>query len=139
MVDKLHCNNRFVLSIFQEMQGRFEALQRELADQRDRDGGVFISLQQKEETERKIAELEQLRREHRELSVSHHHHYQAFQKSITRKMVGTAIWQIAARTDASLWGHMGGLPFSQFVPYSSFKDRSHNSPPFIHGEMCFFP
>ena len=55
---------------FQEMQGRYEQLQRELAAQRDQDGGVFISIQQKEDMERRTAELEQLRREYRDLSVS---------------------------------------------------------------------
>ena len=54
---------------FQEMQKKFEDLQRELSDQRDRDGGVFISNERKEEMEKKIVELEQLRKEFKDLSV----------------------------------------------------------------------
>ena len=51
------------------MQKKFEELQRELSDQRDRDGGVFISNERKEEMEKKIVELEQLRKEFKDLSV----------------------------------------------------------------------
>ncbi len=48
-----------------------ESIQKELCDQRDRDGGVFISLERKDEMERKMAELEQLRKEFKDLSVSY--------------------------------------------------------------------
>jgi len=46
-----------------------EAAHRELAEQRDRDGGVFISVEKKAEMEQKIVELEQMRKEFAELSV----------------------------------------------------------------------
>ncbi len=55
---------------FQEIQHKLEAAQRELLEQRDRDGGVFISLEKKDEYEKKIIELDQLRKEYRDLSVS---------------------------------------------------------------------
>lgn len=52
-----------------------ESIQKELCDQRDRDGGVFISLERKDEMERKMAELEQLRKEFKDLSVSYRTRY----------------------------------------------------------------
>ncbi len=55
----------------QEIQHKLESIQKELCDQRDRDGGVFISLERKDEMERKMAELEQLRKEFKDLSVSY--------------------------------------------------------------------
>ena len=47
-----------------------DALRRELDDQRDKDGGVFISEEKKSEMEEKIAQLEKLRKEHANLTVS---------------------------------------------------------------------
>ncbi len=58
------------MSLLQEIQHKLESMQRELADQRDRDGGVFISVEKKEEMERKMMELEQMRKEYKDLSVS---------------------------------------------------------------------
>ena len=52
------------------MQSKMDALRRELDDQRDKDGGVFISEEKKSEMEEKIAQLEKLRKEHANLTVS---------------------------------------------------------------------
>ena len=54
----------FLFCVFlQEMQSKMDALRRELDDQRDKDGGVFISEEKKSEMEEKIAQLEKLRKE----------------------------------------------------------------------------
>ena len=58
------------LCFLQEMQSKMDALRRELDDQRDKDGGVFISEEKKSEMEEKIAQLEKLRKEHANLTVS---------------------------------------------------------------------
>ena len=47
-----------------------DALRRELDDQRDKDGGVFISEEKRSEFEEKIAQLDKLRKEHANLTVS---------------------------------------------------------------------
>ena len=60
----------FSVFFFQEMQSKMDALRRELDDQRDKDGGVFISEEKKSEMEEKIAQLEKLRKEHANLTVS---------------------------------------------------------------------
>ena len=58
------------LCFLQEMQSKMDALRRELDDQRDKDGGVFISEEKKSEMEEKIAQLDKLRKEHANLTVS---------------------------------------------------------------------
>lgn len=57
------------LSVFQEMQARLDQIRNELADQRERDGGVFMSQEKKDEMEKKMLELEQLRKEYIDLTV----------------------------------------------------------------------
>ena len=57
--------------VLQEMQSKMDALRRELDDQRDKDGGVFISEEKRSEFEEKIAQLDKLRKEHANLTVSH--------------------------------------------------------------------
>ena len=63
-----------LLLIFQEMQSRVDQIRRELEEQREQDGGVFMSQEKKQELERKSLELENLRKEFRDLSVSAIHH-----------------------------------------------------------------
>ena len=53
----------------QELQSKLEATRRELEDQRDKDGGVFMSEEKKLEMERMMADLDHLRKEHRQLKV----------------------------------------------------------------------
>ena len=64
-------HNLTPISLFflQEMQSKMDALRRELDDQRDKDGGVFISEEKKSEMEEKVAQLEKLRKEHANLTV----------------------------------------------------------------------
>eukprot|EP00094_Tigriopus_californicus_P006624 TCALIF_06379-PA protein Name:"Similar to kif11 Kinesin-like protein KIF11 (Xenopus tropicalis)" AED:0.16 eAED:0.13 QI:0/0.84/0.64/0.92/0.76/0.85/14/257/1084 len=57
-----------VASKLAEMQARVDQIRRELDEQRERDGGVFMSQEKKEELEKKGQELEQLRKEFRELA-----------------------------------------------------------------------
>jgi hypothetical protein len=57
-------------SVSQEMHTKMEQIRKELDDQRDRDGGVFISTEKKLEFEEKAAELEKRTKEFVELSVS---------------------------------------------------------------------
>ena len=52
------------------MQQKLDQIRKELDDQRERDGGVYMSMTQKEEMEKKVAELEVLKKQFDELSVS---------------------------------------------------------------------
>lgn len=54
----------------QEMQSKVDLIRRELEDQRERDGGVFMSQEKKDEMEKKMLELEQLKKEFQDLTVS---------------------------------------------------------------------
>ena len=55
--------------LLQELQSKLEETRRELEDQRDKDGGVFMSEEKKLEMEKMMANLDQLRKEHRQLKV----------------------------------------------------------------------
>ncbi len=50
-------------TVSQDMQNKMDVLRKELEDQRGRDGGVFMSLERKEELEKNTTELERLRDE----------------------------------------------------------------------------
>ena len=52
------------------MQSKVDLIRRELEDQRERDGGVFMSQEKKDEMEKKMLELEQLKKEFKDLTVS---------------------------------------------------------------------
>lgn len=58
-----------VASKLAEMQSKVDQIRRELEDQRERDGGVFMSQEKKEEMEKKMLELEQLKKEFKDLTV----------------------------------------------------------------------
>ena len=64
-----------VCRLLQEMQSKFDAIKRELDEQRERDGGVFISQDRKDELEKKALELEVLKKQFDDLSVSLHSYF----------------------------------------------------------------
>lgn len=122
------------------MQARVDQIRRELDEQRERDGGVFMSQEKKDEMERKVMELEVLKKEYADLVVSnmlyvpflscitiyHCHEYWVSLFSGVRKVTKFIITLMCMSFHAALRSHSSRMPtLYRLFPQTLFDLKSN--------------